>query len=324
MPATAQTQPAPRISPVNDLVNLLIVMLTPVFLGPAGGDLRLARLGAQQALLAFRAEHHADWLTIAQIVAFGLATLNTLCLSFVEDLPIHAVLRLNNSADRLSKAEMRHRKVRQEPKGAAASQPAQAIQPTLIPAVPRPTATNPPSAPPPARAEAPVNQPTSSSAPAEAAVPQPAKATQPAPTPTAHSPATKAYAAAKPEPSSAATEQGARTADSVAAKEVRPSSPAGVAVPRPQEQAPEPRRGAPALSVVQSDPPGVAQSAAWLESAARVAGEYLAAMPGLDPMAAEQAMLRANALSEAARDVAAGGPLPAEPEFSLAFDNRRR
>jgi hypothetical protein len=311
MSATAQTQPAPRVSPVNDLVNLLIVMLTPVFLGPAGGDLRLARLGAQQALLAFKAEHHADWLTIAQIVAFGLATLNTLCLSFVEDLPIQAVLRLNNSAERLSKAEMRHRKVRQEPKGTAALQQAQAIQPVPLPTAVRPAATDPSSAPPLARAEAPVAKPAPLSVPAEAAVLQPAETTQPAPA--AHRPAT-----ANPPPAPPA----ARVETPVATPAPSSAS-AGPIVPRTAEQVPELRRGAPSLSVVQADPSGAARSTAWLESAARVAGEYLAAIPDLDPVAAERAMLRASALGEAARDVAAGGPLPAEPVFSLAFDNRR-
>jgi hypothetical protein len=271
MSATAQPQPAPRVSPVNDLVNLLIVMLTPVFLGPAGGDLRLARLGAQQVLLAFKAEHHADWLTIAQIVAFGLATVNTLCLSFVEDLPIQAVLRLNNSADRLSKAEMRHRKLRHEPVGQAVARPAPSIQPVPVPAATPPAATNPPPA-----------------TPAEAAT-------------------------AKPAPPNAPVGQPARITGS-----------AGTAMPRMGPPTSESRRGAPALSVVQADPSDAEQCAAWLESAARVAGEYLAAMPDLDPAAAEQAMLRASALSEAARDVAAGGPLPVEPVFSLAFDSGRR
>ncbi|HET6609927.1 MAG TPA: hypothetical protein VFG62_24885 [Rhodopila sp.] len=310
MSATAQTQPAPRISPVNDLVNLLIVMLTPVFLGPAGGDLRLARLGAQQALLAFKAEHHADWLTIAQIVAFGLATLNTLCLSFVEDLPIQAVLRLNNSADRLSKAEMRHRKVRQEPKGAAAPQPAQAIQPTPMPAVPRQSATNSSTAAPLSQAQPAAAKSALSSAAAEAAVPEPADSIQAPPIPTAAgSAATKSPLVLPVIPVEAA-----------AIKAAGLTTPAGEAMPRTTEHAPERRRGGPALPLVQTDPP----SAAWMESAARGVGEYLAAMPDLDSAAAEQAMLRANALSEAARDVAGGGPLPAEPVFRLTSDNRRR
>jgi hypothetical protein len=96
------------------------------------------------------------------------------------------------------------------------------------------------------------------------------------------------------------------------------------AAPGTLPQTSEPRRGAPPLSVVRTDPSNAGQPAAWLESAARVAGEYLAALPDLDPSAAEQAMLRASALSEAARNVAAGGPLPAEPVFSLGFDPGRR
>lgn len=106
--APEQTQ---QVSPVNDLVNLLITMLTPMFIAAAGGDLRLARLGAQQMLLAYKAHNHADWLTIAQVVALGLATLNTLCLSFAETLPVSLVVRLNNSADRLNRAEGRQRKL---------------------------------------------------------------------------------------------------------------------------------------------------------------------------------------------------------------------
>ncbi len=121
-----------QISPVNDLVNLLITLLTPMFIAAAGGDLRLARLGAQQMLLAYKAHNHADWLTIAQVVALGLATLNTLCLSFVETLPVTLVVRLNNSADRLNRAEGRQRKVLAE--SASKPQAETSLPPATTPA----------------------------------------------------------------------------------------------------------------------------------------------------------------------------------------------
>ena len=104
------SDPTPQ-SPAGILLNLILVLLTPMFLGAAGGNLTFARLAAAETLTAYRAETRVDLITIAKIVAFGLATLDTLGLSMTDDLSITKILRLRASANASDRAEHRNRRL---------------------------------------------------------------------------------------------------------------------------------------------------------------------------------------------------------------------
>jgi hypothetical protein len=82
-----------------------------MFLDAAGDDLTFARLAAAETLSAYRAETHAYLITIAKIIAFGLATLGSLSLSMADDLSLAKILRLRASANASDRAEHRNRLV---------------------------------------------------------------------------------------------------------------------------------------------------------------------------------------------------------------------
>ncbi len=86
-----------------------------MFLSAAGGDLDFARRAATETLQAYRTETHADLLTLAKIIAFGLATLGSLTLSMADDLPVTQVLRLRASANATDRSEHRNRLVLKQP-----------------------------------------------------------------------------------------------------------------------------------------------------------------------------------------------------------------
>ena len=99
--------------PMAILMNLIITLLTPMFLAAAGNNLELARQAAAETLNAYRAETQADMITVAKIVAFGLAALATLSRSMAEDLPLETILRLHASANASDRSEHRNRQTLQ-------------------------------------------------------------------------------------------------------------------------------------------------------------------------------------------------------------------
>ena len=80
-----------------------------MFLSAAGGDLEFARLAAAETLKSYRADTHSDLITVAKIVAFGLATLGSLSLSMADDLPVTQILRLRANANATDRSEHRCR-----------------------------------------------------------------------------------------------------------------------------------------------------------------------------------------------------------------------
>jgi len=82
----------------NVFLDLIVAFLTPMFLAVTGGNIPHARAAAIQTVKAYRTENHVDLLTIAQIIAFGIAALGSLSLSMAENLPVALTLRLRNSA----------------------------------------------------------------------------------------------------------------------------------------------------------------------------------------------------------------------------------
>jgi hypothetical protein len=133
--------PTPAHHPAGVLLNLVITLLTPMFLGAAGGNLDFARQAAMETVNAYRAETASDLVTIAKIIGFGLATLAALSLSMADDLPISAMLRLHASASASDRAEHRNRQVlagpvrrnvpRQEPAGATTPDTPTAPEPEI-------------------------------------------------------------------------------------------------------------------------------------------------------------------------------------------------
>ena len=100
------TQPR---QPAQALLNLIVTLLTPMFLAAAGNDLAFARQAATETLNAYRAETQSDLITIAKIIGFGLAALTALSLSMAEDLPLRTILRLHASASASDRSEHRNR-----------------------------------------------------------------------------------------------------------------------------------------------------------------------------------------------------------------------
>jgi hypothetical protein len=85
-------------------LDLIVAFLAPMFLAVTGGDINLARAAAIATVSAYRAETHADILTVAQIIAFGIAALGSLSLAMADDLSIALILRLRGNAVSASRA----------------------------------------------------------------------------------------------------------------------------------------------------------------------------------------------------------------------------
>ncbi len=103
-------------------MHLIITYLTPMFLATAGGDVQYARMAATEAVKGYRAREHVDLLYIAQIIAFGLAILDSLNRSMADNLSVTQVLRLRSNAASLSRAAERCQRVlRDAPLDTAAS-----------------------------------------------------------------------------------------------------------------------------------------------------------------------------------------------------------
>ncbi len=154
MPASEQPAPLPpnmtedgtfACHPSDILIDLIAALLTPLFIGPARGDLRYARLAALETIWSYKVTTQADLLQVVQIIAFSLASIHTLCAAMTGDVSLPVMLRLNNSAERLNRAEGRVRQARQADQALAAAHPP-APQP---PPAPRPDAAHPPAPQPP-------------------------------------------------------------------------------------------------------------------------------------------------------------------------------
>src|ERR1700712_614411 len=99
----------PRQSP-GLLMSLVIVLLAPVFLAVAGGDVDLARMAAIETVNDYRARNHADLIAVAQIIAFGLAALGSLSLSLADELSVSMALRLRGNAIACSRSAEQNRR----------------------------------------------------------------------------------------------------------------------------------------------------------------------------------------------------------------------
>jgi hypothetical protein len=136
----------------NIFLDLIVAFLTPMFLAVTGGNIAHARAAAIQTVNAYRADNQIDLLTVAQIIAFGIAALGSLSLAMADDLPIALILRLRGNAISANRAAEQCRRALAEslsysppaepdedplPPEPIPIQPA-APQPTLQPPAPQP------------------------------------------------------------------------------------------------------------------------------------------------------------------------------------------
>ena len=108
---TKALSPTPTgfLRPSDMLLNLIVSIVAPIFLRVTGGDAGLARMAAIEALNTYRVRNFAELIAVAQIIAYGLAALNSLTLSFGEDLPLSMVLRLRGNSNALNHSAEQNR-----------------------------------------------------------------------------------------------------------------------------------------------------------------------------------------------------------------------
>ncbi len=94
----------------TSLANLILALLTPMFLWSTAGDIRLAHAAAAQTLNEFRIANRLSLFTVAKIIAFDIATLSSLSLSMYEDVSMLLALRLRGNAASLDRSAERNRR----------------------------------------------------------------------------------------------------------------------------------------------------------------------------------------------------------------------
>jgi hypothetical protein len=126
------TDPAAQTStPVNPsdlLMHLIVALLAPMFLSASAGDIGFARLAAIETVNAYRIRNHADLLTVAQIIAFGLTALGSLSLSLADGVSLPMALRLRGNANALNRSGQQNRRALRE-SGVHAAAPDEAAPP---------------------------------------------------------------------------------------------------------------------------------------------------------------------------------------------------
>lgn len=115
--------------PADALTAIILNLLAPLLLAGANNDPALARLAAQQAIEAYQAANRAQMISIAQVVAFALASLDTLRLSMDATLSPSMTLKHRGNANALSRSSQRAAETlarqRQEPSNPPADTPSQ-------------------------------------------------------------------------------------------------------------------------------------------------------------------------------------------------------
>jgi len=94
----------------TNLANLVLLLLTPMFLWSTDGDIRLAYTAAAQTVNEYRIANRLSFFTVAKIIAFDIATLSSLSQSMYEDVSILLALRLRGNANSLDRSAERNRR----------------------------------------------------------------------------------------------------------------------------------------------------------------------------------------------------------------------
>ena len=329
MSATATAEPTKAatldLQPGDILLHLIVTLLAPMFLAVCCGNLDFARMAALETVNAYRARRHVDLIAVAQIVAHGLASVSSACMSMAEDISLAMTLRLRASANASNRACDRARRTLEANRAAPAPDPVFAPDHTptrdLAPdpeadrkdaeviarlAVVRQqgeallarhaAAAPPPAAPTPAAI---VDQPAVPAAdqpavPAAAiltpAIPTPAKIAGQAPIPAAGAPTPATPIPATPIPATPIPGASAPHPATLAAKTPRQTTPT-----------PAPTAGEPSAEQFQH---------LWGAAMTVVANEYSASMAHLPPAERDAARARADVLTKAAADLFAGNVPP--------------
>jgi hypothetical protein len=106
----ASTEGKIALDPSGILMNLIVALLAPMFLGVSAGDVGFARMAAIETVNAYRARNHSDLIAIAQIIAFGLAALGSLSLSIADDISLSMTLRLRGNANACNRSAEQNRR----------------------------------------------------------------------------------------------------------------------------------------------------------------------------------------------------------------------
>ena len=132
----ARDQPSPSnldLHPRDILLHLIVTLLAPMFLGVCCGNLDFARMAALETVNAYRARSHVDLIAVAQIVAHGLASVSSACLSMRDDISLAMTLKLRANANACDRSAERNRraleKTRTDPTPDPVSAPAQPPDP---------------------------------------------------------------------------------------------------------------------------------------------------------------------------------------------------
>jgi hypothetical protein len=104
-----------------NIANLIVALLTPMFLWSTAGDIPLAHAAAAQTINAYGVKHRLSLITVAKIIAFDIATLSSLSQSMYEEVSISLALRLRGNANSLDRsAERARHQLEQESRTGAA------------------------------------------------------------------------------------------------------------------------------------------------------------------------------------------------------------
>ncbi|MGD0108005.1 MAG: hypothetical protein ABSC06_28820, partial [Rhodopila sp.] len=277
------------VHPANILLNLIAILLAPMFLGASGGDIAFARMAAIETVNAYRTRNRADLIAVAQIIAFGLAALGSLSLSMVDDISLSMTLRLRNNANALSRsADQNRRAIRK-----SRSETADIAQPPVD-----------------ADYEAAVIAAVADSQKRVADSQKRVSDSQKQVATSQQQPADPQQQPADPQQQAAASQKQA-----AASQQQTGDSQNRVADTQPRLQDPDP---APIPASAPAEPPAIPaadmtdreKNALWAAAMAEVAQEYTASLPQLPAAERRAASLRAAALGSTASHLLSGLPVP--------------
>ncbi len=270
-----QAEAGEAIHPADVLLNLIVIILAPIFLDASGGSIAFARMAALETVIAYRARHNADLIAIAQIIAFGLAALGSLSLSMADDISLSMTLRLRGNANALNRsAEQNRRALRQaRPK---LTDPDQIDPDQIDPDQTDPDQTGPYQ-----------TQPDQ---------------TRPSTAARQHAEPADLICEAAGEPK-VVGQVTAHVADPVTAQAaaLQPAT----AAPQPAPKSAPPTTPSPAQPIEERE-----RQAIWATAMANVAAQVTASLPNLPPTERRAASIRAAALSSTASDLLSGNVPP--------------
>jgi hypothetical protein len=93
-----------NVETTGTLTTLIISLLARMFLGITNGNVALARAAAIETVNDYRAKNSMGLIAVAQIIAFGLASVGSLSLAMEDNIPAPMALRLRANANACNRA----------------------------------------------------------------------------------------------------------------------------------------------------------------------------------------------------------------------------